>query len=583
VVADDDVMDDKTLLQNVEESQLQDLCRQCNLEATGSKADMLQRLRSFASEQAETERQRKIDRVTRVEDGDDGNKQKYEIVSEEPDEDDDGSDDEGYFFFALPKSNNGDDVSSSSSKMKARQELNRQESGTNLPKPAYLNRSTITAPPLPDSEPDENGERVVTVYSTQDQNDLTGVAAAQPNAAHYSNDAMMNGPGNAPQPWEVPTKSSASDKELKRAKERVEELVHSLLAMTGAPAFQEEFSEGMQMYSEKRESSRSASPQEFVGFDPSKFQADVLVSSSRALRAGRGQVLDEVLRDYELRAVGHDGMAGDNIEKGGGHFREVSKVRAFLEGYRKAEVRRVARETTTMLLDKLASEGVQGLDFMLASMEKTSDDTGEAGELNAALVDYLGDAIRQQEKKVFKALKEDQAPIPEVDVTARLWNVTEEDGQRIETLDPSDPEVKRTMEAEFLKSQAGPMAKNIRTKSTPEQLLILLKLLRDRIKAEAAFANDEKGRNLRILAYCLNFESDNDRKNLLLKEMKNSMERIESFAEMVSSSIEYAESTSHQLQPSKSSKPLNVSLLKRIYNMAKEIRDDQAYQASGVA
>jgi len=108
-------------------------------------------------------------------------------------------------------------------------------------------------------------------------------------------------------------------------------------------------------------------------------------------------------------------------------------------------------------------------------------------------------------------------------------------------------------------------------------------LLRDRIKAEAAFANDEKGRNLRILAYCLNFESDNDRKNLLLKEMKNSMERIESFAEMVSSSIEYAESTSHQLQPSKSSKPLNVSLLKRIYNMAKEIRDDQAYQASGVA
>jgi hypothetical protein len=596
VLANSDLMDDQTLLQQVEESQLQDLCTQCNLDATGGKLEMLKRLRDYAAQQAEVERLRRMARVARVEDGEDGNKQKYEVVSEVPDEDDDGLEDDGYFYFELPE------VDAKVSELKARQELSREESGTKLPKPAYMTQASITAPPVPDVEPNEDGERIVTVYNTQDQNDLTGVAAAQPNAQQYSNDAMMNGPGNAPQPWEISNKSAASDKELEKAKEILQELVHSLLALSGAPAFQEEFSEGIQMYSEKKMASQSASPKGFVGFDPSKLPPDILASSSRALRAGRGKVLEDILREYELRAVGHDGMAGDNIEKGGGHYREVNKVRAFLEGYRKAEVRRVARETTTMLLDKLASEGVQGLDFMLASMTKASDD----------LVEYLGDAIRQQEKKIGKMIKEEQLINPEIDMTANLWEVTEENGQRYETLDPSNPEVQRVMAEEQRKSQAGPMATSIRDKAAPEQILILLNLLRDRIKAEAAFSNDEKGRNLRILAYCLNFESDNDRKMLLMKEMKNSMEvspyrrqslcspvslcfarintflfvnftqRIESFAELVSSSIDYAESTSHQLQPAKGSKPLNVNLLKRIHKMAQDIRDDQAYQASGV-
>ena len=56
---------------------------------------------------------------------------------------------------------------------------------------------------------------------------------------------------------------------------------------------------------------------------------------------------------YELQAIGHDGMAADDVSKGGGHFREVEKVSSFLEGFRKAEERRVARETSTMLLDRL--------------------------------------------------------------------------------------------------------------------------------------------------------------------------------------------------------------------------------------
>ena len=60
----------------------------------------------------------------------------------------------------------------------------------------------------------------------------------------------------------------------------------------------------------------------------------------------------------------------------------------------------MARETTTVLLDKLVTEGIEGLDFLRASMTKTSDDTGDVGELNDALLDYLNDSIRQQEKKV---------------------------------------------------------------------------------------------------------------------------------------------------------------------------------------
>jgi hypothetical protein len=243
-------------------------------------------------------------------------------------------------------------------------------------------------------------------------------------------------------------------------------------------------------------------------------------------------VLQDVLRDVELRAVGHDGMAGDDIANGGGHYREVSKVRAFLEGYRRAEVRRVARETATVLLDKLVTEGVEGLDFLLASMTKSSDDTGEAGELSDSLLDYLNDAIRQQEKRVEQILASSDPSLGnvpstiEVDKTSRLWNVTTEQGQRVETLDPNDPEVQKVLKEEYAKSQDASLERPMRPtpRSGPEQLLLLLSLLRDRIKAEAAFSNDEKGRNLRILAYCLHASTDKEREEIILKEVRQSID-----------------------------------------------------------
>ena len=57
-------------------------------------------------------------------------------------------------------------------------------------------------------------------------------------------------------------------------------------------------------------------------------------------------------------------------------------------------------------------------------------------------------------------------------------------------------------------------------------------------------------------------------------------QRLDSFTELVASSIEYAESTSHQLHPSKKG-PLNGPLLKKIHDLTRGIREMQAFKASG--
>jgi hypothetical protein len=51
--------------------------------------------------------------------------------------------------------------------------------------------------------------------------------------------------------------------------------------------------------------------------------------------------------------------------------------------------------------------------------------------------------------------------------------------------------------------------------------------------------------------------------------------------ELIASSIEYGESTSHQLQPTKS-RPLNVRLLKSILELVQDVHKRQSFKASGV-
>jgi hypothetical protein len=191
-----------------------------------------------------------------------------------------------------------------------------------------------------------------------------------------------------------------------------------------------------------------------------------------------------------------------------------------------------------MLLDRLVSEGIEGLDIALATMTRSSDETSdEAGELNDALLDYLNDAIRQQEKKVeqlvdsVKKIADLEQTINKVDAAdeedavEKLWFIDTSEGERVEIFDPNNKRNQMVLKEELQKqSQELTPPKPATPKSAPEQLLLLLKLLRERIKTEAVFSHDEKSRNLRVLAYCLKLTTDTQRKELIMREFGSSLD-----------------------------------------------------------
>jgi hypothetical protein len=400
----------------------------------------------------------------------------------------------------------------------------------------------------------------VTTYSSTDQNDLTGVAAQQASASGneqamaggYSRTdsigASLDNPENtlAGGPFGDTSgnrRKKATDQEFDEACGVISELVYSLLSMTGAPGFQEEFSKGVTPFMTEEEAAFQSSAKEsssvkvkFVGFDPSRVPTQLITQASASLRVANGDALRQVLNEVEMQAIGFDGMNGDDKKKGGGHYSEVTKVGTFLEGFRKAEVRRRARETTTMLLDRLVSGGAQGLDQMLMTMTKGDEGTSESGELNDSLVKYLDQAVRDQEKKVELMFGErgtighededdisDSATDGTKDNLAKMWNITtDEDGNVVESLDPNDPEVKMAIELELRedakkKQRSAPI-------DPAKQILNLLILLRERVKAEAAFTNDEKGRNLRLLAYCLHAEDEREREKYIVDNFGNNLD-----------------------------------------------------------
>jgi len=631
--SDDDVeySNDESLLEAVASSQLEDLCDQLNLSKEGNKRELLSRLRQHAQEKAQSERDRNLSRLERVAQGmDEGNaKARHTIVTGSDvqnggDNDGDG-DDDGFFYFSLPAKN--DDPNK-----KDKAKSNTKLSKVSVDESDYKKtQSYIRAPPkLSDVEPNTDGERTVTVYSSTDRNDLTGVNAAQTSATGTSDSSTLglggansynpSGQGMSDKPEATlaggpfgdqsgNVKRKASEKELDQAIEVITELVQNLLAMTGAPGFQDNVMpmemEGAPL-ADETSTTTTPSPVDgtnvfatatnfgFVGFDASRVPTSMLTDNSNVLRVGNGEALTKVLTDFEMRSIGLDGKAADDKHKGGGHYLEVRKVATFLEGFRNAEVRRVARETATMLLDKLVAEGVKGLDTMLMTMTKGCDDSSDAGELNDSLVLYLEDAIRQQEKKFGKKIgiqgiknswtemANDREDKYTEDSVSSLWNVTTgEDGEIIESLDPNDPSVKQSLEQE-LKSSTKTQLQTAPSLEPTEQLLILLTLLKERVKAEALFPNDERGRNLRLLAYCIHADNEKDRETILTEQFGSSLDRIDSFLELLTSSIDYAESTSHQLQPSKSA-PLNIRLLNSIKATVEDIKDNQAWEASGIS
>jgi hypothetical protein len=398
--SDVNLMDDETLLHTVKKEQLVELCASLNLSTSGTKPLLLHRLREFAAQRAKAEHDRRMARIQRVQEGSsaDNPKERYEVINnnedgiigadyfynkEQQDEAEEEDDDEEFVVFL----ESPEPINATTSSQEATADKQPKKKPMMMP----ITSATLTAPPPP-LEANADGERVVTVYSTTDNNDLTGVAAAQPGQASLSSSSsnvLSSTAAAANRPWDPQSvqKKETDSQQVTKAKEEVTELVQTLLAMTGAPAFCiTEDDDAYEDIMDKMPPSYVL-PTTFVGFNPGSVPTDLLTSCSRALRTSRGEVLQDVMRAFEIQAIGQDGMAGDKTDRGGGHYREVSKVRAFLEGYRRAEVRRVARQTAALLLDKLVQDGVEGLDITLASMSRSTDDTSDvAGELNDSLL-----------------------------------------------------------------------------------------------------------------------------------------------------------------------------------------------------
>ena len=79
-------------------------------------------------------------------------------------------------------------------------------------------------------------------------------------------------------------------------------------------------------------------------------------------------------------------------------------------------------------------------------------------------------------------------------------------------------------ELEKTKEGAEVLAETLVTMTVQEKMLLLLKLLRDRVKVEAVVGNDTHARNLRVLAYCLKAANDEERQQLILEELGNSLD-----------------------------------------------------------
>lgn len=220
---------------------------------------------------------------------------------------------------------------------------------------------------------------------------------------------------------------------------------------------------------------------------------------------------------------------------------------------------------------------------------------------------YLGDLVRQQENKVkqmeaerkmkeVEAKKNENKLLSSSDLEAQLeqvndaiveWNVTRDaNGQIVEeTIDPNDPKVRDVI----MKNQSPQLQSSVLSDDLPaqEKILIMLKLLRERVKAEAAFfkgtnvEDNERGMNLRLLAYCIHAKSDMERQQVISEEIRSSLDKLDNFLELVKSSISYAESTTSELAPGKKPMELNLTILKKIEDLVEDMKEMQAFQAAG--
>ncbi|KAL7513122.1 hypothetical protein ACHAXN_010180 [Cyclotella atomus] len=586
----DEEMTDEALLAEVDISTLQKLCIQYSLSESGTKTELLARLRNFANDQAEQDRNRREGRKERVENNLEG-KARHTFLDEPWNEEED--EEAGFFYF---------DAGETEAEKKAR-ELKEKE----MKQKRLIQSKPVTAPNPEGIEPNEKGERVVSIYSTTDNNDLTGMQApsmsmdemgGKPFSSDMPEDSLIGGPFGD---MSGSKRKKENNEQLEKAKDSLRQLVGDLLATTGAPAFQDDYEEDDD--ESEKEANPFATPYGFVGFQSERIPPETLVDRSHDILLQNGKALHEVLEEYELQAIGYDGMAADDREKGGGHYQEVEKVRSFLNGFRKSEERRISRETSTMLLDRLVKEGVAGLDQMLSSMPKEGDDTShmlgsggmEAGVLNSALVRYLDEAIREQEQRVERiqtrqkdAHLDEGGSLGEEDNNL-TWNITRgEDGTTIETVDLNDPVLRNELAKAQAKSNQNE-GNDLSVLTVQEKMLLLLNLLRERVKVEAIMGGNAQAKNLKVLAYCLKAGSVDERKKFILEQLGSSLDALDVFSDLVISSIEYSEARSDSnddFMPGKSQKVmsplLNLSKLRGIKELVNEIRSTQQWKAAGV-
>lgn len=520
-VADD--YDD--VLKNISLEMLKDISRQQGLPVSGTKKQLLERLRKFVDEK---------------------------IV------------DEGDFYYTTPEVVNAtkDESSTEPDSQLVSSEKPNQPKNMPLASDAYVN---------------ENGERVVTIFNTKEESDLTkvgphtrpgGMDAAAANFADATSNDDVGGltASDTIRSTEKMEQdvifSKQTREEIENAKDQCRELIEFLLEGT-APAWSDPSEKIMNT---------------FKPFDPSSIKTDFLSKYSAALRMSRGQLLNEVIREIEIEAVGQDGMAADDTSKGGGHYRQVQRVGTFLKGYRIGESRRIARETASFLLNTVAAEGAQGLDFAFATMARGEGD----GELNDDLIGYLEEAVASQKRVVMQHMAIQNADYEKAKDLGEIVDfqddeITNFDDIDIETININDPKTRETLE--HLENEDNKVVSDRELMPT-EKLLLLLHSLLERVKAEAAFRADEHGKNLRLMALCINTKNDVQRYNVIKNEIGSSLTRADDFAEFLDSAIQYAESTSTQITPGK--QQLDLDKLRKIQREVADIQSIQAMSASGL-
>lgn len=531
-------MDDEELLKSVKLSFLQDLATQQGLKTSGTKKSLLMRLRAFANKQTEKETSKSVSI-------------QYDSSV------DDSATDEGIFYFSTPDTN---------ATTAADENRVSKAQASSMPK---------NMPLASDMYVNEKGERVVTVFNTNEEADLTKFGphsrpgGMDSSATSFADATNMDQGLTAADSLRSSERmeqdvvlSKKTQEEIDDAKSKCREFIEFLLDGT-APGFSDPSEEYMNA---------------FAPFDPSSVSLDTLAEFSPYLRMSKGQILAEVLREVECTAVGHDGMAGDDVSKGGGHYRQVERVGSFLKGFRIAESRRIARDSASHLLNVVATEGAAGLDFALGTMLRGEGD----GELNDDLLAYLEETITVQKRTVEKYMAADNADQElmksrgETLEESSMVDVIDLDGMDVEEINLNDGEIRASL------SKVGDNVPDddINEMSPSEKLLMLLQSLLDRLKAEAAFTADENGKNLRLLAMCLNTQSEIERAKRIQSEVGGSLTNAESFADLLDGAIDYAERTSTALTPGK--KTMDVSILRKIQRQVAQIQSMQAMNAAGV-